>query len=568
MTLNFPRIKNIYWPAWLAVAFLGLFFVWPLLQTVQTGLFHEGRPTARFLSAVLTNPVYMEGLTNSFLLACAATGMVILIGLPLAILAARYEFPGRTLLSMLIMAPMILPPFVGAIGMRHILGHYGMFNALLVQCGLRDWNNVTDWLAAGRFWAVAVTMALHLYPIFYLNARAAISGLDNSLAEAAEDLGCHGFRRFRRITLPLIMPGLFAGGVIVFIWAFTELGAPLMFDYNRVAAVQIFDGLSDIGATPTPYALVIIMLVLSGLMFTLARFIFGRNTPDASVRPGTPPPPRVIAGVVGWSAALFFTLIFLLGALPHLGVILNSISQAWYRSIFPTVITGRHYIQALSHDLTLPSIRNSLHYSAAATMVDLLLGFAIAYTLTRTNWRWRHWLDALAMLPLAVPGIVLALGYITISQPGRLMATFNPGANPTLLLIIAYSVRRLPYMTRAIAAGFQQSPPALEEAAAALGCPPARTALRITLPLIYANLAAGCLLAFSFAMLEVSDSLMLAQRQIHFPITKALFELSMLLGEGRYIAAALGVWAMAFLLITLICAGRLLGHRLGHVFRM
>ncbi len=555
-------------PAWVTAGLLLVFFAWPLLQTIQGGLFYDGRLTAAFLREALGNPLYQEGLRNSFTLACVITGLVVLIGLPLALLGAWFDFPGRAALSVMILAPMILPPFVGAIGIRHMLGQYGALNALLVQWGMQDWAHVTDWLARGRFWAVAATAALHLYPIFYLNAQAAIGGMDHSLAEAAANLGCVGWRRFRRVTLPLIMPGLFAGGIIVFIWAFTELGTPLMFDYNRVTAVQIYNGLSDLGASPAPYALVLVMLSISALMYAAARGIFGRSGQAHAGRPGPAAPPRRLTGLAGWGAAGCFALVFLLGALPHLGVILNSVSQAWYRSVLPTIWTGQHYLNALGHDLTLPSIRNSLQYAGAAMLVDLALGVIIAHTLTRTNWRWRGWLDTLAMLPLAVPGIVMAFGYLALSQPGRLLAPFNPGANPAVLLIIAYAVRRLPYMTRSIAAGFQQTPPALEEAAAGLGCPPARTIWRITLPSIRAHLLAGCILAFSFAMLEVSDSLMLAQRQAHFPITKALYELAQILGEGRYIAAALGVWAMLFLLLTMVCAGRLLGRRLGQVFRM
>ena len=559
--------KLKYWPAWVVVGLLLVFFVWPLLQTVQGAVVYDGQLTLAFVREALANPLYRTGLYNSLALACAITGMVILLGLPLAWLSVRRDFPGRTVLSALILTPMILPPFVGAIGIRHILGQYGALNAILVRLGVVEWPQTVDWLANGRFWAVAVTAALHLYPIFYLNAQAAIAALDNSLTEAAANLGCIGWRRFLRVTLPLIMPGLFAGGIIVFIWAFTELGTPLMFDYNRVIAVQIYDGLNDIGASPAPYALVLITLVISATLYATARGIFGRTGQAGPGRPGATAAPRRLNGVAGWGAAIFFALVFLLSALPHLGVILNSVSQAWYRTALPSILTGQHYLDALSHELTLPSIRNSLYYATVATAINVVIGLTIAHTLTRTTWRWRGWLDTLAMLPLAVPGIVMAFGYLALSRPGRLLAPFHPGANPAVLLIIAYAVRRLPYMTRAIAAGFQQTPPALEEAAASLGASPAHTIRRITLPAIRAHLMAGCVLAFSFAMLEVSDSLMLAQLRVHFPITKALYELAQILGNGRHIAAALGVWSMLFLLLTLLCAGRLLGRRLGQVFR-
>jgi iron(III) transport system permease protein len=177
-------------------------------------------------------------------------------------------------------------------------------------------------------------------------------------------------------------------------------------------------------------------------------------------------------------------------------------------------------------------------------------------------------LDAMAMLPLAVPGLVLAFGYISMTQEGKFFAALSPSKDPTLLLVIAYSVRRLPYIVRSAAAGLQQTSVTLEEAAENLGCPPAKTLWRITFPLIAANVIAGALLAFSFAMLEVSDSLILAQQQSHFPITKAIYELFQLLGDGRFVASALGVWAMIFLALTIIFASRILGKKMGALFRV
>ena len=117
-----------------------------------------------------------------------------------------------------------------------------------------------------------------------------------------------------------------------------------------------------------------------------------------------------------------------------------------------------------------------------------------------------------------------------MTQEGKLLGALNPVKDPLPILVIAYSVRRLPYVVRSAAAGFQQTSVTLEEAAQNLGCPPLRTLMKITVPLIMANLLAGALLAFSFAMLEVSDSLILAQRQQDYPITKAIYELYQVAG--------------------------------------
>jgi len=136
------------------------------------------------------------------------------------------------------------------------------------------------------------------------------------------------------------------------------------------------------------------------------------------------------------------------------------------------------------------------------------------------------------------------------------------------LLVIAYAIRRLPYMVRAAYAGFQQVSTTLEEAAVNLGSTTLRALRRVTMPLISANLIAGGILAFAFAMLEVSDSLILAIKQQFFPITKAIYQLLGRIEDGPYIASALGVWAMAFLALALVTAGVLLGRRMGQLFRV
>jgi iron(III) transport system permease protein len=171
------------------------------------------------------------------------------------------------------------------------------------------------------------------------------------------------------------------------------------------------------------------------------------------------------------------------------------------------------------------------------------------------------------MLPLAVPGLILAFGYLAMTRTGSSLNFLDPSRSPLVLLVLAYAVRRIPFVVRSATAGFQQASETLEEAAQSLGATPFRALSRITFPLIAANLFSGAILAFAFAMLEVSDSMVLAQKQIDYPIAKAIYELSNILGEGRYLASALGVWAMLFLGLTIAAASGSIGARLGTLFR-
>jgi iron(III) transport system permease protein len=551
---------------------LGTLFLVPVGQVILGGFRVHGEWTGRYLAGVFRNPIYAEGLLNSFALATGSTILAVLLALPLAWLAHRFDFRGRTLLTAVVLVPLILPPFVGAIGLMQMLGPYGALNALF---GLGP----VDWLGQSRYLGVVLLQALALYPIIYLNVSAALANVDPAMEEAAANLGCHGWRTFRRITLPLIMPGLFAGATLVFIASFTELGTPLMLNYTRCAAVQVYDELKEISASPFPYALVTVVLTTSVLLYAASKLLFGRRAYAMQAKTAVA---HVARGVTGWRAALValpFVLVSLFALLPHLGVVLTSFSApgAWYRTTVPEVFTLGNFDAALGHAMTLDGIRNSLVFSSLAVVINLLLGVAIAWVVVRSTLPVRGVLDALAMLPLAVPGLVMAFGFLAIgnwianlpavhASPG-LAAIVDIRVNPTLFLVVSYAVRRLPYMVRAAVAGLQQTSVTLEEAAANLGATPLRVMRRVTAPLIAANLIAGVLLAFAFSMLEVSDSLILAQKMEYYPITKTIFELFQLVGEGRYLAAALGVWAMVFLAVTIVGSSLLLGRKLGALFR-
>lgn len=549
--------------------FFALFFVYPIWHTVKEAFVKsDGGVTFAYVVEIFQNPVYVEGLMNSFYMGLFSTILSLIIALPLALLANTWNFKGKEILNSLILVPLILPPFVGALGIKQLLGQAGVLNSFLIDLGIMDAAAPLDWLGEGQLFGVVLMNALHLYPIAYLNVSAALANVDPAMEEAAENLGCHGPRRLFRVTLPLIMPGMFAGATIIFIWSFTELGVPLIFDFTRVTSVQIFHGIKDLSGNPFPYALVVVLLVFTVLFYLLGKWLFGKEISVSSGRAATGRSMRIATPLMNAVCIGAFSLVIGLAILPHLGVILLSLSNQWYGTILPSSLTLQHFEDALGHPLTLNSIGNSLKYASLATLTNVILGIAIAYVVVRTKLPGRQFLDAMAMLPLAVPGLVLAFGYLAMTREGQPFDFLILGENPILILVIAYAVRRLPYVVRSAAAGFQQTSVTLEEAAQNLGCPPLKALRKVTLPLIAANLIAGGLLAFSFAMLEVSDSLILAEQQQHFPITKAIYALVSSLGTGPHIASALGVWAMAFLAITIIGAGLILGKKMGALFRV
>lgn len=566
------RAKTAWMLFGLLVIVLGSFLLWPLIKVISGGCFVDGKFTGEYLLGVFKNPIYAEGLINSLGIAIGTTLLASCLAIPLAWLSHRFQFPGQKIFSSLILVPLILPPFVGAIGIAQMLGPYGMLNSIL-GCG------PIDWLGQSRYIGVILIQSLALYPIIFLNVSAALANIDPAMEEAASNLGCRGGAIFRKITLPLIMPGLFAGGTLVFIASFTELGTPLMLNYTRCAACQIYDEIKEISASPFPYALVTVVLAFSVILYTTMRQLLGGH---AHAMQGKATVAALTRTVRGWRGALVmlpFLVVTILALTPHIGVLLTSVSVpgTWYQTALPAAFTGDNFVQAVGHDMTLNAVRNSLVFSALAVVMNILLGVGIAWVVVRSTIKGRAVLDALSMIPLAVPGLVMAFGYLAISNwacnkefvrtvPG-LMSLLDIKTNPTLFLVIAYATRRLPYMVRAAVAGLQQTSVTLEEAAANLGASPMRVIGKITAPLIAANLIAGVLLAFSFSMLEVSDSLILAQKIEYYPITKTIFELFQLIGVGRHLAAALGLWAMGFLTVAIVGSSILLGKKLGALFR-
>ncbi len=517
-------------------------------------------------------------LGNSLLLAAATTLATTLLCLPLAFWFTRLRFPGRSLLATLLLVPLILPPFVGAIGLQRLLDRFGTVNLWLMQLGVLDPGRPTDWLGAGGFLGVVLMQVLHLYPILYLNLAAAWANVDPTLEDAARNLGAGEWRVFRTITFPLLLPGYFAGAVLVFVWAFTDLGTPLVFNFTQVIPVRIFDQVSDPQRTNAQaYALVVITLAVTALLFFAARWLVGRRLAISGGKGAVATaPPAASRGQVALIGAVVLFVTFL-AVLPNIGVVLTATAEQWAFTPLPSAYTTHYLAEVWNNRVAAWSVRNSVIYSAVSTLLDVVLGVTLAWLVARRPSWLSGPLEGLAMLPLALPGLVLAFGYLTCysfvgdflraRNLGTWAGFLDPYTNPVPLLIVAYAVRRLPYLTRSTLAGLQQIAPEMEEAAENLGASRWRVLRTVTAPLIAANIVAGCVLTFAFALLEVSDSLMLAREEKYYPITRAILGLLMRPDDGDSIASALAVLAMGLLAVCLAVAGLLLGRKMGELFR-
>jgi iron(III) transport system permease protein len=543
--------------------------IWPILLVIGTGFVHKGGLSLYWFERIVSNENLLAQLTTSVLLGGVTTLISLALALPLAMLRSRCRFRGQGLLGVLVLVPMILPPFVGALSMRRLLGQFGTLNLVLEKIGLLDFSRALppDWLGSG-FLGVAVLQSLHLFPILYLNASAALANVDPAYAQAARNLGAGPIRTFFRITLPLIRPGLFAGGTLVFIWSITDVGTPALMGYDQLAPVTIFKELAKDSVSPLTYSLVFVVLIGSIVLYVLGKFLFGRAFSAESSKASVAAEirPLGVLGTLGaWAVFLF---VIGLSLLPHVGVILTAVSAKWVNTILPSAYTWQHLHFVLVRQETFNSILNSVKYAGVSTVVDLALGGLAAWLIVRSRIRGRTLLDGLMMLPLAVPGLILAAGFVAMTAKGTWLESIGPKGNPFVILVVAYSVRRLPFAVRGISAGLEQVPVSLEEAARNLGASRTGAAWRITAPLITANIVAAGVLTFAFAMLEVSDSLILAQVSDFFPITKEIYVKATASNQDALnVASALGVYGMIFLGGTMAVATALLGKRLGAIFR-
>ncbi len=552
----------------LALAVFGPFLIYPVFRVLIGAIsdtdFGSGARTLHFdyLLLPLQNATLKQSVFNSFLLAIFSTTLSTIIALPLAYSAARLKFAGKSWLTGLLLVPLLLPPLVGAIGLKQMLAREGFINTLLGRAG----NDPIDFLGSsfmggwGPLFLVVLVTSLHLFPLIYLNVSAAWANVDSSLEEAAENLGASAWRVFFTVTLPLLFPAFMSGALIVFIFAFTDLGTPLIFGFKEVAAVKIFD--AKAGNDPAAYVLAFYLVIMAGTIFWISRrFLDGGRiaTLARGTRRARESAPGIVVGALNY---FYFFLVIALALLPHVGVVLASFASDWTSSLFPTW-TSDNYTELWTNPTSTAaaSVKLSLFCASLSMILDVFGGAALAYALVRGRVWARGLLDTIAMLPLALPGLILAFGLLITYRDTPLDPILG---SPIPLLVISYAIRRLPYALRSVSAGLQQMSVTLEEASLNLGASPWRTVWQITRPLVTANLIAAGLLTFAFAVLEVSDSLILASgRQI--PIAQAIYQLN--LSGKLYAACALGVVGMMILTATFLLVNKLLGKQLGALFR-
>jgi iron(III) transport system permease protein len=517
--------------------FLILFLLLPVGTVIYTAFANErGGFTLGHFSTFFDQSLLRESFYNSLAVSLASVAVASLIAVPLAYFTVRFEFRGALLIHTLGVLPLIMPPFVGAVAMQLIFGRSGSINLLL-----DDWFGFGIPIMDGLTGVVFVE-SIHYFPFILMNLVVALRNIDGAMEEAAMNLGATGWRLFFRVIFPLAMPGFIAGAALVFIKVFDDLGTPLVLGATNMLAPQAYLRITSVGLEdPLGYVISVIMIGFSILALWLSvRMLKGREY--ATLQKGGNALQR--RKLSRWQALLAYgwiAVVLLVVLSPHLGILLLSFAKVWSYSVLPDAYTLQHYTTVLSDSGSM--IGNTLLYCGLAAGLDVIFGTAIAYLILRTSLPGRQLLDFAASAALAIPGVVLAIGYLRLFKGVNIPFTDTPFTATWVLIMIAYAIRRLPYALRSCMAALQQMHVSLEEAAESLGATKWRTIRRVVVPLMAGGILAGFVTSFITAAVELSATILLASSESQAPMSYGIY-LYMQSIAGRGPGAALGVLAV------------------------
>ena len=543
---------NVRPGAWLAGAlvlgFLLLFLILPVGRVFYTAFVDaDGSLTLSHFSAFFGQGLMKESFFNSLYVATVSTVFAALIAVPLAYFTVRFQFRGALVIQTLGVLPLIMPPFVGAAAMQLIFGRSGSINLLLEQyfgfsVPIMDGLN-----------GVVFVEPIHYFPFILMNLTVALRNIDGAMEEAALNLGCTGWRLFWRVIFPLGMPGFIAGASLVFVKVFDDLGTPLVLGQTNLLAPQAYLRITQVGLEdPMGYVIAVIMIVFSvTAMVMSARVLVGKDY--STIQKGGASIAR--RELTPWGAVMAYgwiAVVLLVVLSPHIGVLLLSFAEVWSFAPLPDAYTLAHYNTVFTDAGGM--MKNTLLYCGLAAGLDVVLGVTIAYLVLRTKLPARKWLDWAATASLAVPGIVLAIGYLRLFKGVTVPGTDTLLTSTWIVIMLAYAVRRLPYALRSCMAALQQVHESLEEAAESLGANKMRTIQRVVVPLMAGGILAGFVTSFITAAVELSATILLTSSESQAPMSYGIY-LYMQSIAGRGPGAALGVLA-----IVIVALGTYLSH--------
>ena len=527
----------------LAFLFLGLFLLYPLWGVLSASILTpDGAAfTANNYIKVLSRSFYRASVTNTLAIGLLATLTTTMIAVPLAFAIARLDVPGKLLMTGLAALPLVLPSFVGAYALVLLLGRSGV-----VTQALNSWG-----IPFGSIYGtpgIVAVYTLTLYPYVLLPTLAGLKAVDISVEEAAQNLGSSPARTFRTVTLPIIIPSVLSGALLVFIETIENFGVPAVLAEDKpilaVEAYKLFIG--ETATNPSAAAVLgVLLIMLTAMVLIIQRRYLTRHRFATGARAV---PPLIKIGA-GWRtlATAYCWAVVLLALVPFFAIVVLSFME--FRG---PVLHARFSLGNYAELFAVAGgpLSNTLMFATLAAGGAALIGVPIGWVLVRTRTGWASLLDIVSTMPFAVAGTVLAIGLVIAFNSGWLVLTGG-----WLIMLLAYTVRKLPFTVRSSSAILHQIDPSLEEASISLGVSPLRTLIVLIVPLMLGGIVAGMVLTWVTVASELSSTVVLYSGPWR---TLTIIMFQALEGTGAGVAVAAASVLIAITLIPMLAAYRLL----------
>jgi len=487
----------------LPLAFLALFFFYPLAAILRFSLAPEGKPTLFVFRKLLGAPYGVRVLTFTFGQAALSTLLTLLAGIPGAYIFARYEFPGKSALRAMTTVPFVMPTIVVATAFTALVGPRGWVNLGLMRLlGLEK----PPLHLLNTLWIILIAHVFYNYTVVLRIVGGFWAHLDVRLEEAARVLGADRWRTFREVTLPLLGPALMAAALLVFIFCFTSFGVVLILGGARFATleVEIYRHTVDFMQLPMAAALSLLQICFTSAFMAVYTGLQTRLAVPQKLRPRRWTGRRPRKWSERWLVAMVLAFMLALLLTPLLALAERSLwtregyALAFYRALFVNRRGSIFFVPPIQ------AVRNSLLYAGATTLLSTFLGLIAADLLARRK-RWLGWLDPLFMLPLGTSAVTLGFGYIIALGRPPLALRASP-----LLVPIAHTLIALPFVVRSVLPALRSIHPHLREAAAVLGAWPWRVWREVDLPIVGRAMLVGAVFAFTVSMGEFGATALIA----------------------------------------------------------
>lgn len=534
---NFWKVVSI-----IIILGIAIFLIYPIGRLlIQSFYMEDGSLTFENFTNFFSNKYYFVTILNSLKLSIIATFTTILLATPIAYFMSVYKIKGSKVLEMLIILASMSAPFIGAYSWILLLGRNGIITKFFANhLGVA----IPDIYG---FSGILLVFTFQLYSLVFLYAKASFENLDKSLIEASENLGVTGFKRFRKIILPLVTPSLLAGGLLVFMRCMSDFGTPMLIGEGyRTFPVLIYNEfVGEVGKNQGfASAIAVIAIIVTSIIFIIQKKISEKNSYSSNFL--NPIEKSEIGGAKGFFIHLFIYIVIGLSFLPQAYLILTSFKNTSGK-IFIDGYSFNSYKTAFSRLGT--SIRNTFVIPLIALVIIIILSVLIAYIVVRQKGKLAELIDIFTMVPFILPGVVIGIALLTGFGNGIMGSNFLVLGGTMGILVISFVIRRLPYTLRSASSTLQSLPISLEEAAYSLGSSKIKTFLKITLPLMMRGVVAGSILSYVTLISELSSSIILTNLRTRTMTVSIYTEVV----RGNYgVAAALATMLTLFTIIALI----------------